>query len=209
MNQYFDRIYCLNQDSRPDRWQQAQEEFARIGMQVERFASIPADQPYKSFCLSQYGMLRQFLSSSSDTLLALEDDVVFRNPEFLQLSIDALPANWDILYLGANITEGVFGIKENPPTKCDWTNKLYRVRRAWTSHAIAYRRPVIETIVREYPVTEYQMYDDWLSRNILDRHNCYVVNPMIAWQRPGISDLWGHMADYTGAFEWGNKMMAQ
>lgn len=199
---------CLNQASRPERWSQAQTEFARVGLtDVERFLSINADQPNKSFCLSQYALLKQFLGSGKDALIAFEDDVIFRDLSHLQAALDELPADWDLLYLGANITDMVFGIKEFPPTR--FSTYLYRVRRAWTSHAIVYTRRIAEVIVKDYPVHTFEMFDNWLSQNILPKYNCFLINPMACWQRKGYSDLWSSETNYTGAFEWGNKFMSK
>lgn len=205
MNQYFDTTYCLNQDSRPDRWAQAKGEFDRTGIRAERFPTIPADHPHHSFCLSQYAMLKSFLRTNGRTLLTLEDDVLFQSAGHLEAAISELPADWDIIYLGANITEGVVGIKEKPPVR--HSEHLHRVRRAWTTHAIAYSRKAVEEIVGLYPVHTFDMFDNWLNQNYLENHQCFLVSPMIAWQRPVFSDLWGNAADYTGAFEWGNKYM--
>lgn len=205
--------FCLNQESRPDRWSQAQEEFCRVGLtDVQRFLSIPADQPNQSFCLSQYAMLKAFLATGAKTAILFEDDVVFGNLDYLESAIGELPTDWrdswDILYLGANITDMVFGIKENPPTR--YSEHLWRVERAWTSHAIAYDRKVAEYIVEYYPVHTFNMYDNWLSEKVLQEFECFLVNPMVAFQRPGKSDLWGGIqTDYTGAFEWGNKFMSK
>jgi len=152
-------------------------------------------------------MLKTFLATGAKTLLALEDDVVFQDLAPLEHAVAELPPTWDILYLGANITGGVFGIKENPPQR--HSDHLWRVKRAWTSHAIAYTRSMVETIVARYPVHTYEMYDNWLSGNILPHYNAYVVNPMVAFQRPGKSDLWNCQADYTGAFLEGNKIMSR
>lgn len=203
----FDTVYCLNQASRPDRWLQAQQELARVGLtHFGRFLSLPAATPMQSFCLSQYALLKTFLSTKATTLLALEDDVVFIDLSRLPKAIAELPADWDILYLGANITDGVFGIKENPPVR--HSEHLYRVRRAWTSHAIAYTREAAQRIVTVYDPNTCGMYDEFVSSRMLEKMNAYLVNPMVAYQRPGVSDLWGGRAtDYTGAFEMGNKIM--
>ena len=40
LNQYFDKIYCVNLDRRPDKWAEAVEEFKKNNMEVERFAAI-------------------------------------------------------------------------------------------------------------------------------------------------------------------------
>lgn len=204
----FDTVYCLNQASRPDRWAQAESEFSRVQLaNVKRFLSLPAGQPIQSFCLSQYALLKTFLSTKATTLLALEDDVVFRELHVLPKALVELPSDWDILYLGANITEGVFGIRENPPVR--HSEHLYRVRRAWTSHAITYTREAAQRIVTVYDPNTCGMYDEFVSSHMLEKMKAYLVNPMVAFQRPGISDLWGGRAtDYTGAFEMGNKIMS-
>lgn len=206
--QLFDMRMCLNQESRPDRWKQATEEFKRVGLtDVQQYFSIPADQPNKSFCLSQYAMLKTFYETKEKVGLFFEDDVIFKDLSHLDAAIAQLPEDWDILYLGANITEGVFGIKELPPVK--YSPYLYRVRKAWTTHAIAYSRRIVDIILRHYPVGSFEMFDNWLNTDILSHYNCFLVNPMVCWQRPGRSDLWNTNADYTGAFEWGNKFMQQ
>jgi len=151
-------------------------------------------------------MLKTFLKTEGRVLLALEDDVVFKDLQALDAALTELK-QWHILYLGANITDMVFGIKENQPVGV--SPHLYRIRRAWTSHAIAYTREMVEVIVRDYPAETFEMYDNWLSEKMLPLYDAYLVNPMVAYQRPGRSDLWGCQTDYTGAFEWGNKFMAK
>lgn len=191
MNNFFDHIYCLNQAERPDRWKQAEEEFLRVGLTVERFTALKADQPFHSFCISQYGMLKQFLETDGNKLLTLEDDVLFKNLDHLSDALSELPDNWDILYLGAN-DRGI--------TPQKFSKHLCRIKTAWTTHAIAYSRKMVEIIVKNYPVETFAMYDDWLSNQLAD-HNCFIVNPPVAWQRKGISDLWGGVEnDYTGCF---------
>lgn len=207
MNNFLDTIYCLNQESRSDRWKQAEDEFKRVGLKVERFLSIPANQPNRSFCLSQYAMLKRFLETDGERLLTFEDDVLFKNMGHLQAALKELPADWDVLYLGANIHHMVFGIVENPPVR--YSDNLFRVRRAWTSHAIAYSRKAVVKIVEAYPIGSFEMYDNWLSEHFLSDHQCFLINPTIAWQRPVYSDLWGANADYTGCFEWGDKFMSK
>jgi GR25 family glycosyltransferase involved in LPS biosynthesis len=148
-------------------------------------------------------MLKTFIASGKPVLLALEDDVIFRGDEGLQGALSELPADWDMLFLGANITEGVTGILERPPVRV--SDRLFRVRAAWTTHAVAYTREAAKRVACAYDGVS--MYDAWLSETMLPKLNAYLVNPMVAYQRPGISDLWGTETDYTGAFEKGNQIM--
>ena len=137
--------------------------------------------------------------------MTFEDDVLFKDMGRLEAALKELPADWDIFYLGANITDMVFGIKENPPVR--YSEHLYRVRKAWTTHAIGYSRKIVEKIVAQYPVHTYEMFDNWLNSEILPVCKAYLINPMVCWQRPGKSDLWGQETDYTGAFIHGDKIM--
>jgi GR25 family glycosyltransferase involved in LPS biosynthesis len=43
---YFDKIYCINLDSRPDRWEQAKSEFEKVGIldRVERFSACVGNE---------------------------------------------------------------------------------------------------------------------------------------------------------------------
>lgn len=203
---FFEMVYCLNQDSRPDRWKLAVEELDRVGLiDYKRFLCIPADQPIKSFCLSQYAMLKTFLTTGKQTLLILEDDVVFEQLDRLDKALADLPEDWDMLFLGANITGGVTNIVARPPVRV--TDNLYRIRAAWTTHAVAYTREAARKITCAYDGKS--MYDAWLSEEILPQVKAYLVNPMVAFQRPGKSDLWGIETDYMPAFIEGNKIMSK
>lgn len=187
----FDAIYCLNQSSRPDRWEQAQDEFNRVGIDPIRFYSVLNKEPWKSFCISQKLLIETIIQKGHNITLCLEDDVIFKNYDKLQEYTNDLPNDWDILYLGANITD---------PNPVQAGKNILKIRSAWTTHAICYNRKVLDSI-NKYNPDVHGMYDDWLSREVLPNVNAYCVKPMIAWQRPGYSDLWGKEVDYTGAFQ--------
>lgn len=194
----------------------AETEFQRVGLtNVERFSALPGDTPQQSFNQSQQAMLKTFLATDKKTLLAFEDDVQFvdmigdesyRNNMLLHLgtAVAQLPPYWDMLYLGANLFAN--GHEEEPPQL--YTSSLARIYRAWTTHAVAYSRRMVEDIVSYYDVTK--MYDAFLSEEILPNREfqVFIVRPMIAWQRPGYSDLWQTDADYTNCFIEGIKLLS-
>jgi GR25 family glycosyltransferase involved in LPS biosynthesis len=143
-------------------------------------------------------MLNSFLEDEGTALLTLEDDVQFKNYDHLEDALWQLPANWDVLYLGANLRG------QRPDY---YSKNLKRIHIAYTTHAIAYSRKMVEYIVNSYNPYNFEMYDSWLSDNVLGKYNCYVVSPMVAYQRPIYSDLWGVHADYTSCFDDGNKLL--
>lgn len=195
---FFSDIYVLNQQDRPDRWKECEAELKRVGMPYYyQFYSIPADPPMKSFCLSQHEILKTFVREGGQTLLDLEDDVVFNSLEPLEKALEQLPQDWDIVYLGCNLR----GIIPRP-----YSENLRIPSSPWMTHAIGYSRKAAEYIAKHYDPLTNQMFDDWLSHNI-SLFNTFLVAPMVAGQRPGKSDLWGCQTDYTSTIKEGNLLL--
>ncbi len=202
----FYKVYVLNQYHRKDRLQELKEEMERIDAgPFEVVYALEGETPFHSFCRSQAHIIQRFVDTGLPNCLILEDDVIFRNLNLLDKAIEEMPDEWLTLHLGANVTDGVAGMKENQPTGV--SKHLARLRCAWTTHAVAYRRPIAEMIALSYDPETRIMYDEWLSQNVLRNNPCYVVRPTVAWQRPGKSDLWGVQTDYTHAWELTDKKL--
>ena len=196
----FDKIYVLNQKSRPDRLAQLQSEMSRIDSgPYEVIYTLDGDAPFHSFCRSMHHIQTLIAEDKYDNALVLEDDVIFQNLVPLMYAMQELPEDWLTLHLGGNATDGVNCMMENQPTA--YSQHLVRLRCCWASQAIAYRRPISQAISICYDPDQKRMYDDWLSEEVLRNNASYMVRPTVAWQRPGKSDLWGTMTDYTGAWE--------
>ena len=97
----FDKRVCLTND--PAEWQIAQQEFTRVGLEVEKYQAVKEIGPHQSFSHSERNILLEFLHSDADTLLHLEDDVSFRDLGHLEQALSELPEDWDVVYLGANL----------------------------------------------------------------------------------------------------------
>ena len=193
---FFQRRICLTND--PAEWQIAQAEFNRVGLEVERYQAVKEIGPHQSFSHSERNILLDFLHSNVETLLHLEDDVVFRDLSMLPAALLQLPADWDIVYLGANLI--LWNNGEPWPER--YTQHLFRVKCAWTTHAIAYNKKCVRTILEKQPMFSVVMYDNFLS-TLLPELNAFCVAPMVAYQRPRISSIWqkGIVDDYTPIFE--------
>jgi hypothetical protein len=146
--------------------------------------AIDADSPMMSFNKS----MKYIMENSADKLLLFEDDVDIKNFNHFDKAISQLPDDWEICYLGANLVEPIERYSDN----------LFKTFGAWTTHAVMYNNP--KELTKDY--TDFSiMFDDWLKNNIHPRGNSYIISPMIAWQRPSESDLWGHFADYNRIFD--------
>jgi GR25 family glycosyltransferase involved in LPS biosynthesis len=184
---------CLNLNSRPDRWEQSQEEFKRVGIEgVERFAAIEHENKFLSFNLSQ----KAILESINEDTWVFEDDVKFINTNLKEEIFKHVPNDWDILYLGANVLSNI------PAVNKYW----WKCLDAWTTHAICYRNGVQKKILEVFDVNGYT-YDDQLRTKVLPNVNAYVCKPFLAVQRSGYSDLWQREADYSAAFNESQKKL--
>lgn len=208
---WFDKTYCINLDKRTDRWQRSEEEFKRIGIEVERFKAYEGNNPMLAFNKSQYHVLKQVLNEGHKSSLILEDDVEFRDVSHMNAALSELPSNWDILFLGCNLI-GCGGMEFEKPIY--YSKHLRKLVDAWQTHAVAYSRGMVEWIVNNFPYHDDQyeteglmIYDEWLRVNVIKKRMCFVVAPQVALQRPDHSDIWNTHADYSSLFERGNKLL--
>lgn len=211
---YFDRIYCINLDSRPDRWEAMQQQFAQQGIKnVIRVSGIEvAENKFVSFNLSQRFSLikagdatrKTFFLPQQKNALILEDDCVFKNTTHLHYAMNELPPDWDILYLGANILGSDITPFKKP---IRFSSHLFRLTDAWQTHAMVYNSKLLEKIINSFDPYGGIIYDEWLRTTIIPQGNCYIIAPQIAYQAPGYSDLWHTQADYTSLFDRGNELL--
>lgn len=201
---FFNTRVCLTNDEAE--WQIAQIEFSRVGLEVEKFQAVKEIGPHQSFSHSERDILLNFLHSDAQTLLHLEDDCVFRDLGHLPRAIDELPEDWDILYLGANLV--CWNSGEPMPER--HSEHLFRVRAAWTTHAIAYHKRCVRRILEGQPSFDAQMFDQYLSERLMFPQyvngepadfKAYIVAPMVAWQRPRFSSIWQRFDNYDPIFE--------
>jgi hypothetical protein len=196
---FFDRKVCLTADE--GEWQKAGEEFKRVGLDVIKFNALPDIGPHQSFNRSTRQILIDFWESRSQRLLFLEEDVEFVGLQHLDKALAELPEDFDICYLGGNVSEENF----HKPEK--YSGHLCRVFHCWTTHAVCYNRKVVQWILENQPGFSERMYDNFLSDH-LSEMNAFIVNPMVAVQRSRVSSIWGTFCDYTEKFEQSNKRLA-
>lgn len=203
---FFTRRVCLTLG--PD-WPTACAEFERVGISdVWRFDALPIDGevikgPHQSFSASVRYILQDFLVSGAPSLLHLEDDVVFRHTGHLAAALSELPANWDIVYLGANLL--CWG-NSNDPQPTRYSDHLFRIGQAWCTHAVGISRRAAGIILAGQPDINAQMVDNFIS-GLLPNLNAFVVAPMCAYQRPHHSAIWNRYDDYTPIFDQSNARL--
>jgi hypothetical protein len=153
-----------------------------------------------------------------DNLLLFEDDVVFEPTVDLRgwdkYAPGAMPEGWMSCHLGCNIIGMDTTVWQMPTHHSEYLAKLWN---CWQSHATLYSAECVKYILDnfryvtdEYATEGCQIFDEWLRVNILPMGRSYVMRPMVAFQRPRSSAIWGNnWADYTSVHKRGNEYLSR
>jgi len=177
------KAYCINLDERTDRWEQFTSQ--EIGVPVERFSAISRAGGNQGCLLSHL----EVMSKCEDEILIFEDDCKLLQPwEIFEEAYRQLPADWDMLYLGANTTKALNR----------HSNNLFRLYDAWTTHGILYKRKMIDVILADGydKIIHYKNYDTYMVRCIQWKYNTYIIYPCFATQFDSYSDVVKHYRQY-------------
>lgn len=188
------QIIVINLDSRPDRWAEVSNELERIRLTpFSRFTAITGISGENGCALSHYAILKQDVTRP---VLILEDDVIFDDgwDKVFGNALTEIPGDYDMLYLGANVKQPAERYSEH----------LFRINGGvHCTHAILYSAQGRKKMIDNWNPNnnECKQIDHWLYMTGQSLLNCYVVYPMIAWQRPSYSDVRKQWFDYRGEME--------
>jgi GR25 family glycosyltransferase involved in LPS biosynthesis len=192
INDYFDRVVCINLDRRTDRWAECVELFAKHDLRVERVSAVDgrtlADTPYLKKgmlgCVLSHRNVYEAMMASSDTrILILEDDVDFVSD--LQAAFErAVIPQWDLLYLGG------YHLQQPQPVNPG----IARITKTTTTSQYAVTRNMAARLVKAFQMVN-EPPDITLCR-FQAVSAAYTFHPPLAWQRPGMSDIEDRHTDY-------------
>ena len=79
MWEFWDKIYCINLDRRPDRWQECLIEFDRLKLTnfINRFSGIDMAHGGMGCYASHIAVMEEAIKNNYEHVLILEDDVKF------------------------------------------------------------------------------------------------------------------------------------
>jgi GR25 family glycosyltransferase involved in LPS biosynthesis len=123
-------------------------------------------------------------------VLVLEDDALFTDncEEILKKSfLEIQNIEWDMLFLGANLFSPAYKVSEH----------LLKLTGAWCAHAYIVHNRFYDTILSLPPNKEMDTH----YGELMDKHNVYISNPMIAYQLPSYSNLQNGFRDYNEAID--------
>jgi len=186
---FFEAIYCLNLDQRPDRWAAALRRLCRlkIAHRVERFAAISTPDNHHVGCARSWRvMIATARNRGLRNFLGLEDDAVFLDDtrEVLRrglAELEGLP--WDLLYLG--------GAAWQPPVEIPGHEVLRTPRSLTCTHGLAVNHTAYDRLLSDIPeadrigewITAYTAIDQYLAQRVdTGYYRAYVLNPRVATQ---------------------------
>lgn len=186
---FFDKIFCINLDSRPDRWEKSKIEFDKHGIKVDRISAIdgkklnisPNPEGVKACALSHLHVLKLAKYLGLDNYLILEDDIEFHE-NFVNLFNEIkeqIPNNWDLLYLGANHYWG-----QNLQKISD---HIYKCEYSVAAHAVGIKHTVYDLFIEK--LNDLSKPCDMHFAEAQAYINAYVIVPHLAWQKEGYSDI--------------------
>lgn len=199
-------FYCLNLDKNPERWDRCVPEFIKVGISyVERIITHAdeGDQRYISFNHAHYNAIKKGYETG-EPFCIFEDDIAFDDRwKYLEEATAQLPKDWDLLYLGANIT-GYDTCVWQMPQKV--SGNIVRLYNAWMTHAIVYSNKMAKWVLDNFDPAQFPVYDEWLRVKAMPVRDVYLINPMICYQVPGFSDVALQEVSYGSHVE-GNSWM--
>lgn len=175
--------FCINLPERPEKWEAAQTEFKKLRGDVLKWTATKMTPGYDGCRTSHLELLKHArFEYPNENLMVFEDDALFcvDNPQdLIEQSMRELPKDWDMLYLGATLTEPVQKYSEH----------LYRITKAWTTHAMIFnhKSKVIDFILENNGGG--RKIDVFYADVVQNQFKCFITYPMIATQRNGYSDI--------------------
>lgn len=182
---------CINLDRRPDRWADALTEFAKQDLHVWRAPAVDGEtvrNPRRMGNRFQYAcqlshrlaMREARCQTGSRNVLIFEDDAVL-HPEFRRV-VEGYPPpeDWGLL---------VFGCTHVKPPKPTARTGWVQVKDFWGTHAVGVRGEWIPFLLKELRKPVRKGGIDNVYSSLSARIPIYAMNPNVAWQRAGFSDI--------------------
>jgi len=194
---YFDKIFCINLDRRIDRWKNVKAECKKHGLnKVERFrahevisqgvvhghAGCNASHQAIAYMTAHFGW---------DKVLVLEDDFHIRHEDFHSKFAEIapnIPEDWDVLYLGGQYGNDKISRVNHNIIRCDLmlTTSSYGIR-AKSARQMA---PYLGGVAIDNTISSFA-----------EGNLHYITQPRLFIQAEGFSDLSGMIFRNQGAME--------
>ena len=219
LNNFFDKLICINLDKRTDRLNESKRQWGDNNLQVERMSAVNgnpmgwkhvdekdaginkikrASWTGAAGCMASHvNIWKRAKLEGWKNVLIIEDDCDFipdLQNKFNEL-IKEVPNDWDMLYFG--------GVHEERggkfiPTKV--SENVVKCARMITTTCYAINESCYDLAINSVLAEEpwfYTAVDGYLAAAVQPKCNAYAFNPPLAWQRGSYSDIQSGYRDYS------------
>lgn len=220
LNDFFTKIYVINLDRRPDRYQQCQIEFNKIGVKVERASAMdgklipdstgwgPREKACYAVTTKHIELISDSLSKNYSNILILEDDVAFINNfnDIFYERIKFLPEDWDLLFIGGNHILHVNGFdlltgdKNFKVTKQNYKTLNYELSKSpctYCTHAIAINSRFYKNVIDKMKQFPSDPTDNLYYQLQMEGCKAFTFLPSLVIQKAGFSDVENIYVNYN------------
>ncbi len=183
---FFDAMYCINLDSRPDRWETVQAEFKKLGIQdrVERVPGVLNKlEGHKGCRDAQINCIKKAKESGLENIFIFEDDVLVLETDmtYYEKLIDALKntREWHMFFLSATIWR----------TPAVYNDYLFYAERLLALHAYAVHSSMFDSILKDYNNGIIKIVDIYYRSHIQTMNKSFLANRFCCTQADGYSDI--------------------
>ena len=209
ITRYFDQVYVINLDIRPDRMEQVNEILSHYNINYKRISGVYLKDKYtdvinnrtRTSSLGHLGCILSHVKCCQDAIdnnynriLVLEDDITFvknhiDNINFKELYNEIQTTDWDLFYLGATFNTKLIQLTAHLDKPSG---------EVWATQSIGYNKNMIAKITSKIPSDPaYYMEENRLAKVLpIDviydksfKNNRVVINPIICVQNTTASDI--------------------
>ena len=204
LNEYFDKIYCINLDRRFDRWKRFVKQSNKFHLTgVERISAIdgnnlnpldynsPLSKGELGLLLTVTNIFENAKKENLEKILILEDDCLFENRILnIQKYFENLPDDWDMIYFGGN-----HNLHGNYPQPIPVNDYVKKVLYTYSSHMIGFHSKIFDKIISLSKTNQFPI--DIVYSMLQKENNCYTFYPRLSTQIIDFSDIQNKITDYN------------
>lgn len=188
--------FYINLDRRIDRRELVEEEFKRIGLQVERFPAVEYIPGTIGCNLSHIEVLKLAKARGYESVMIFEDDFEFLiSKEEWNRQISRLPTSYDVVMLSYNLLQSTPHDETFVHVQEAQTTSGYIVHSRFYDTLIA-RWEEGTRLFKENPDVHWIYILDQYWKALQPGAEWYAFKQRIGQQRAGFSDLAGEFVEY-------------
>ena len=197
-----EHAFYINLDSRPDRKQYMEEHLKTVGIHAERFKAVKLTNGALGCSMSHLKLLELAKSNNWDSILIMEDDIQFLNPDIFTKQLNHflhVHKEFDVLLIAGNNVPPFTNIDETcvKVTRCQTTTG-YLVKNHYFDTLIQNFREGIKNLM--WTPEKHVLYaiDKYWFR-LQERDTWYLIIPLTVTQREDYSDIEKRITNYSRA----------